>query len=128
MSTSNINEIINSLSKMNIIEIMELTKAIEKKFDISMNAMLQEPINNENKQNKETKTNEKTTCSVIMTSYGASKLNVIKTVRTMLNLGLKDAKDFVENLPATIKKDILKNDANSIKNELENCGAKIELK
>ena len=127
MSTK-INDMIETISKMNILEIVELTKAIEKKFDISVNTM----VNNKNadmaeaieKPSKE----EKTEFSVIMVDYGSSKLNVIKTMRSILDLGLKEAKEFVEKLPATIKENIQKKEADDIKSKLESSGAKIELK
>jgi len=125
MSTK-INEIIDSISKMNILEIVELTKAIEKKFDISPTAMMTET--KAANENIPVEKKEKTEYSIIMTNYGNSKLNVIKTVRTMLDLGLKEAKEFVENLPATIKENIPKDEAETIKDKLETCGAKIELK
>jgi len=120
-------DIINAISKMNILELMELTKAIEEKFNITANMHVQEEkviVKPEEKEIKE----EKTTYSVIMTEYGTSKVDVIKTIRTIINLGLKEAKDFVENIPATIKENIQKDEAEKIKDKLESCGAKIELK
>ena len=70
----------------------------------------------------------KTIFTVEMTDFGSSKLNVIKTIRTILDLGLKEAKDFVESVPAIIKKDIPEADAIKIKNSLEAVGAKILIK
>ena len=123
-----INEIIEIISKMNVLEIVELTKAIEKKFDIS-DIKIEENITNSNSnENKNNDKKEKTEYSVIIIDYGNNKLNVIKTIRTILNLGLKEAKDFVENLPAVVKENISKDDAENIKTRLEETGAKIELK
>ena len=127
MSTK-INEIIDSISKMNILEIVELTKAIEKKFDISVQNMVNNQTTNNPEQEVKAKPVEKTEFSVIMVDYGSSKLNVIKTIRSILDLGLKEAKEFVEKLPATIKENIQKTEADDIKNKLESSGAKIELK
>lgn len=121
-----INEIIEIISKMNVLEIVELTKAIEKKFDIS-DIKIEENVTNTN-ENKNNEKKEKTEYSVVITDFGNNKLNVIKTIRTILNLGLKEAKDFVENLPAVVKENISKDDAENIKNRLEETGAKIELK
>lgn len=123
-----INDIIDIISKMNMLEIAELNKAIEDKFGISSASFVQEK--HSEKENKDTKTEqkEKTVYSVIMTGYGDNKLNVIKTIRTILDLGLKEAKEFVENLPAKIKENIQKEEAEGIKNKLEESGAKIELK
>jgi len=127
MSTK-INEIIEIISKMNLLEIVELTKAIEKKFDISVNNMVSSKNTNDEEETTKPKQVEKTEFSVIMVDYGTSKLNVIKTIRSILDLGLKEAKDFVEKLPATIKENIQKKEADDIKNKLESSGAKIELK
>lgn len=122
------NEIIDTISKMNILEIVELTKEIEKKFDISSNMITPNTNTSSDNEDKPKKETAKTEFAIIMTNFGDSKLNVIKTIRTMLNLGLKEAKEFVENLPATIKENVQKDEAEDIKNKLENCGAKIELK
>ncbi|HIH2762406.1 MAG TPA: 50S ribosomal protein L7/L12 [Candidatus Azoamicus sp. MARI] len=120
-------EIINSISKMTVLELVELIKEIEVKFNISSsvgsfkNEMPVDVV-------KELKVEEKTLFSVIMTEYGDDKINIIKKVRTILNLGLKEAKDFVEAIPALIKKDVSKIEADGIKKDLEASGAKIELK
>lgn len=126
MSIKN-DDIINAISKMNIMELMELTKAIEEKFNITASINLQESKPVEKTTEVEIK-EEKTTFSVIMTEYGNNKIDVIKTIRTILNLGLKEAKEFVENVPARIKENIEKDEAEKIKSKLETCGAKIELK
>lgn len=126
MSTK-INDIIDAISKMNVLEIVELTKAMEKKFDISMNSMIHEKTKSDSDEPKP-KIEEKTDFSVVMVDYGNSKLNVIKTIRSILNLGLKEAKEFVEKLPATVKENIQKEEANDLKEKLEVSGAKIELK
>lgn len=126
--TKNINEIIDSMSKMNILEIVELTKAMEKKFNISVNDLPSNQNHAKPLVDQEEKPKEQTEYSIVMTSYGNNKLNVIKTIRAILNLGLKEAKDFVEKLPAVIKEKIQKDEAENIKNKLEDCGAKIELR
>ena len=127
MSTK-IDDILDIISKMNVLEIVELTKAMEKKFDISMNTMVNVKNISNDKELVAPKKEEKTAFSVIMVDYGSSKLNVIKTMRSILDLGLKEAKDFVEKLPATVKENIQKKDADDIKSKLESSGAKIELK
>lgn len=123
-----INEVIEIISKMNVLEIVELTKAIEKKFDISNNFIDQTELTKSKLEIKDDEQKEKTEYSIIMIDYGSNKLNVIKTIRTILNLGLKEAKDFVENLPATIKEHVQKDEADNIRVRLEESGAKIELK
>lgn len=126
MSINN-EEIINAISKMNILELTELTEMIEKKFKISIQNIQQQNTEDQITEIKKEK-EEKTTCNIILTSYGDNKLNVIKTIRTILDLGLKEAKEFVEKLPAVIKENIQKTDAEKIKTALEASGAKIEIK
>lgn len=121
-------EIINSISKMTILELVDLIKEIEKKFNISASANVFKQDVNVDSVKQENKVEEKTLFTVIMTGYGDDKINIIKKVRTILNLGLKEAKDFVESLPALIKKDISKIEAEAIKKDLEVSGAKIDLK
>lgn len=129
MSINN-EEIINSISKMTVLELVDLIKEIEKKFNISASSVALNPTVSSDLSfsNKDAKVEEKTTFSVVMTSYGEDKINIIKKVRTILNLGLKEAKEFVEALPAVIKKDIPKVEADSVKKDLEASGAKVELK
>lgn len=122
-------DIINSISNMTVLELVDLIKEIEKKFNISSSSIhLKSESSSKDSSSKEAKVEEKTIFSVVMTSYGEDKINIIKKVRTILNLGLKEAKDFVENLPAVIKKDSTKLEADSIKKDLEASGATIELK
>lgn len=129
MSIKN-DDIINAISKMNVLDLMDLIKEIEKKFNISADSINMSGVSaTAAKVNSlEEKKEEKTSFTVEMTDYGTSKINVIKTIRTILDLGLKEAKDFVENLPAVIKKDISSVEAEKIKSSLEASGAKIILK
>ncbi len=125
-------DIINAISKMNVLDLVDLIKELEKKFNISMDSLknqttTQELVEETNNV-QEKKIEEKTSFTVEMVDFGTSKINVIKTVRTILDLGLKEAKDFVENLPAVIKKDITSSEAEKIKNSLESAGAKVILK
>lgn len=121
-------EIINSISKMTVLELVDLIKELEKKFNISASANVFKQDTGVESVKQESKIEEKTLFTVIMTGYGDDKINIIKKVRTILNLGLKEAKDFVESLPALIKKDISKSEAEAIKKDLEVSGAKIDLK
>jgi len=127
MSVKN-DEIISAISKMSVLELVGLIKEIEKAFNISTNSVNLTPISSDEISKQNVKVEEKTMFTVSMTSYGEDKINIIKKIRTILNLGLKEAKDFVESAPVIIKKDISKADAESIKVELEASGAKIELK
>lgn len=122
-------DIINAISKMNILDLMDLIKEIEKRFNISSDSMnMQSNFNVAKSDIEEAKIEEKTAFTVEMVDFGTSKINVIKTIRTILDLGLKEAKDFVESLPAVIKKDIPAAEAEKIKIALETAGAKITLK
>lgn len=121
-------DIINSISKMTVLELLELIKEIETKFNISSSTNFLKSPSSGDVVKQEVKVEEKVAFSVVMTGYGDDKINIIKKVRTILNLGLKEAKDFVENLPALIKKDISKSEADIIKKDLEVSGAVIELK
>lgn len=122
-------DIINAISKMNVLDLMDLIKEIEKKFDISASSISSMNTSSSIAQeNLEEKKEEKTIFTVEMLDYGTSKINVIKTIRTILDLGLKEAKDFVETVPAIIKKDVPSNEAEKIKTTLEAAGAKIVLK
>ena len=71
---------------------------------------------------------EKTKFDVIMKGFGANKINVIKAIRAITNLGLKEAKDMVEGVPATVKEGVSKEEAEKIKKELEEAGAEVEVK
>ena len=71
---------------------------------------------------------EKTAFDVVMTSFGSNKINVIKAIREITGLGLKEAKDMVEGVPATVKEGIVKDDADSVKKKLEEAGATVEIK
>ena len=122
-------DIINSISNMSVIELVELVKAIEKKFDLPANSGFFNTLAPANTSEKEVaKEEEQSIFSVIMSGYGDDKLNIIKKVRSILNLGLKESKEFVENLPAVIKKDIPKVEAEILKKDFEALGAKIDLK
>jgi large subunit ribosomal protein L7/L12 len=126
--TINKEDIVNAISNMNILELTELTKLIEQKFNITAQNYQENTRSSIEKTEKENKQEEKNTYTITLISYGDNKLNVIKTIRSILDLGLKEAKEFVEKLPATIKENIQKSDIEKIKNALEESGAKVEIK
>lgn len=119
-------DIINAISKMSVMEIVELVKEMEKKFEVSTASMMMSsgPANTEAKEEKK----EQTEFSVTLESFGTSKISVIKSIRSIINLGLKEAKDFVENAPKVIKEGIDKKESEEIKKKLEEVGAKISIK
>ena len=118
-------DVLKYLENSNMLEISELISEIEKKFGVTASASVSAaaaPVASSEAAE------EKTEFDVIMTSFGEKKINVIKAVRKITSLGLKEAKDLVENTPAKIKEEIAKSDAENIKKELEEAGATIELK
>ncbi len=120
-------DIINTISKMNVLEIIELTKLMEKTFDITTTQLQTSTLPDDNETEKKEET-EKQLFSVIINDYGKSKINAIKVVREITNLGLKEAKDFVEALPKVIKENLSKEEAKKIKEKIDNAGAVAELK
>ncbi|MCB1711709.1 MAG: 50S ribosomal protein L7/L12 [Candidatus Riesia sp.] len=123
-------DIINAIANMSVLDLVELTKEIEKKFNISADSLMASSTGSHGstKEEESVKVEEKTIFTVEMTEFGSSKLNVIKTIRTILDLGLKEAKDFVESVPTVVKKDIPEAEAIKIKNMLEAAGAKVLIK
>jgi len=119
-------DIINAISKMSVMEIVDLVKEMEKKFDVSASNMV--VSNNNASDKKEEETKEQTEFSVTLESFGKSKISVIKSIRSIINLGLKEAKDFVEGAPKLIKEGIDKKESEEIKKKLEEVGAKVSIK
>ncbi len=123
-------EIIDAISGLNVLELSELVKSLEEKFGVSaampmgmgmmpMAAGAAAPAQEEE---------EKTEFDVILASIGANKIQVIKEVRTITSLGLKEAKDLVDGAPSEVKKGITKEEAAEIKKKLEEVGATVEIK
>ncbi len=118
-------EILNTIASMTVMEIVDLISAMEEKFGVSAAAAVAAapaaavaaaPVE------------EKTEFDVVMTSFGEKKVEVIKVVRALTGLGLKEAKDAVEGVPSTIKEGIPKAEAEDIKKKLEEAGAKVDIK
>ncbi|MEA3346627.1 MAG: 50S ribosomal protein L7/L12 [Candidatus Auribacterota bacterium] len=119
-------EIIKSIEEMTVLELSELVKAIEDRFGVSAAAPVAAaapaaggvaPV-----------AEEKTEFTVVLANVGDKKINVIKEVRSVTSLGLKEAKELVDNAPKPIKENIAKEEAEEIKKKLEAAGAKVELK
>ncbi|CAL4318184.1 50S ribosomal protein L7/L12 [Buchnera aphidicola (Neophyllaphis podocarpi)] len=116
-------QILESISNMSVMEVMELISSIENKFGVSASI----PLNSQEKNTKE-EIDEKTEFDVILKSIGSNKISVIKSVRSAIGLGLKEAKDLVESFPVTLKENISKEEANNLKKSLEEAGAQVEIK
>ena len=118
---------ISYIEKMTVLELSELIKALEDRLGVTaaapVAAMGPMPA-----AAAEEAAEEKTEFDVVLTSFGSSKVPVIKIVRTITGLGLKDAKDLVEAAPKTVKEAASKDEAEKIKKELEEAGASVELK
>lgn len=120
-------EILESIAQMSVMDVVELVKAMEEKFGVSA-AAAAVAVAPAAEGSNAAAAEEKTSFKVVMTNFGANKINVIKVVRDITGLGLKEAKDLVEGVPADIKDGISKEDAESIKKKLEEAGASVELK
>ena len=119
-----INEIVSAIESLTLIECSELVKALEEKFGVVAAA----PVAAGAAAPAAAAVEEKTEFDVIMTSFGAEKIKVIKEIRGITGLGLAEAKGLVEGIPAKVKEGISKEDAEAIKAQLEAVGAKVELK
>lgn len=121
----NTQEIIDAVSKMTVLEVADLVKAFEEKFGVSAAA----PVAFAGVPGAAAAAvEEKTEFTVELKDGGANKINVIKEVRAITGLGLKEAKDLVEGAPKVVKEGIAKDEAEKIKKQLEAAGAKVDLK
>ena len=121
---TDLNKLIEELSQLTILEAADLAKALEEKWGVSAAA----PVAVAAAGAAAGAAEEKTEFDVILTDAGANKIGVIKEVRAITNLGLKEAKDLVDGAPKEIKKGAAKDEAEKIKKQLEAAGAKVELK
>jgi len=119
---SDLNKIIEDLSKLTVVESAELSKQLEEKWGVSA-AVAAAPAAAGAAAGE-----EKTEFTVFLSSFGEKKINVIKEVRAITGLGLKEAKDLVEAAPKEVKSGVAKKDADEMKAKLEAAGAKVELK
>ena len=119
------NEILETISKMSVMEVVELIEAMEEKFHVSAASAA---VAVAAPAAAAAAAEEKTEFDVLITSFGENKVNVIKAVRTITGLGLKEAKDLVEATPAHVKDGINKADAEKVKKQLEEAGATVEVK
>jgi len=126
MSLSNA-ELIEALSSKPIMEIVELVKALEEKWGVSAAAPVAVAAAG-GAAAAAAPAEEQTEFAVVMSSFGENKVAVIKVVRTVTGLGLKEAKDLVEGAPSTVKEGVKKEEAEEIKKKLEEAGATVELK
>ena len=124
MATEKTTQILDAIKELTIIELADLVKAVEEEFGVSAAA----PVAVAGAAAGAPAAEEKTEFDVVLKSFGAKKLDVIKAVREITGLGLKEAKDLVEGAPKNVKEGASKEDAEEIKKKLEEAGAEVELK
>ena len=127
MALSN-EELIEELSSKPIMEVVELVKALEDKWGVSAAAPVAVAAAPGAGAGDAAAAEEQTEFDVVMKSFGANKVAVIKVVRAVTGLGLKEAKDLVEGAPNTVKEAVSKADAEDLKKQLEEAGAEVEIK
>ena len=120
---TNLEKIVEDLSALNVLEAAELSKILEEKWGVSAAA----PVAAATAVDGAGASEEKTSFDVVLTSFGERKINVIKEVRQITGLGLKEAKDLVEGVPKPIKEGVAKEEAEELKNKLEGAGATVEV-
>src|SRR6185503_8095710 len=121
-------DILNAISNMTVMEIVDLVKMMEEKFGVTAAAPVAMVAAGGGAAAAAPAAEEKTEFNVTMTSFGANKVGVIKVIREITGLGLKEAKDLVEGVPSAVKEGVSKADADAIKKKLEEAGAAAESK
>jgi large subunit ribosomal protein L7/L12 len=124
---ANLQQLVDELSKLTVLEAAELSKLLEEKWGVSAAAPVAVAAA-PGAAAAAPAAAEKTEFTVVLASAGDKKINVIKEVRAITGLGLKEAKDLVEGAPKEVKADVSKDEAEKIKKQLEDAGAKVELK
>ena len=123
MANEKITNIVEEIKTLTILELADLVKAVEEEFGVSA-----APVAVAGAAVAAAPVEEKTEFDVVLKAAGASKLNVIKVVRELTGLGLKEAKEMVEGAPKTVKEGVSKDEAESVKKTLEEAGAEVEVK
>jgi large subunit ribosomal protein L7/L12 len=121
-------DILNAISNMSVMDVVDLVKMMEDKFGVTAAAPVAMVAAGGAAAAAAPAAEEKTEFNVTMTSFGANKVGVIKVIREITGLGLKEAKDLVEGVPSSVKEGIPKADADAIKKKLEDAGAAAEIK
>ena len=119
-------DIVDALSNMSVLEVTELVSELEDKWGVSAAAPMAMAAG-PGAGGEAAAAEEQTEFDVVMSSFGGNKVSVIKSVRTITGLGLKEAKDLVEGVPAAVKEGVSKDEAEEIKKQLEEAGASVEV-
>ena len=120
-------DLIEHIEGMSVLELANLVKELEEKFGVSAQAMAA-PMMVAGAGGGAAEVEEQTAFDVVLTSFGEKKINVIKVVRELTSLGLKEAKDLVDNLPNPVKEGIEKDEADELAKKFEDAGAEVEVK
>jgi large subunit ribosomal protein L7/L12 len=126
--TDKMKSVMDTIEKMTVIELADLVKALEDKFGVQAAAAVSMPVAGAGAAPGAAAAEEKSTFTVVLANAGTNKIQVIKELRALTSLGLKEAKDLVDGAPKNIKEGATKEEADKIKKQLEAAGAKIELK
>ena len=121
-------DVIEFISNMSVLELSELIKELEDKFGVSAAAPAAVAVAGAPAEGGGEAAEEKTEFDVILTDFGSAKIKVIKEVRAITSLGLKEAKELVEGIPAPLKEGVTKEEAEEIKKQIEEVGAAVEIK
>ena len=129
-ASKNVGTILDQVKKMTVMELAELVKALEDEFGVTAAAPVIAAVPGAGIAGAPDAAaeEEKSDFDVVLTSFGSNKIQVIKVVRAITGLGLKEAKDLVEGVPAPVKEGVLKDEADSLQKQLEEAGATVELK
>jgi large subunit ribosomal protein L7/L12 len=119
-------EILEAIAEMSVMDICDLVKAMEDKFGVSAAAAV--AVAGPAVAGDAAAAEEKTEFDVVMKGFGSNKIAVIKAIRGITGLGLKEAKEMVEGVPATVKEGVSKDEAEDVKKQLEEAGAEVEVK
>lgn len=125
MATEKVTNLLNEIKELTILEMADLVKALEEEFGVTAAPVA---VAGAGAAPAAAAAEEKTEFDVVLAAAGSSKLNVIKAIREITGLGLKDAKDLVEAAPKTVKEALPKEEAEALKKQLEEAGATVELK
>jgi large subunit ribosomal protein L7/L12 len=121
-------EILDTIANMTVMDVVELIEAMEEKFGVSATAPVAAMAAPAAGAEAGAAAEEKTEFDVVLTSFGSNKVQVIKAVRSVTGLGLKEAKDLVEGVPSPFKEGVSKEEAEDLKKQLEEAGASVEVK
>ncbi len=121
-------DILEAISNMTVVEVVDLIEAMEQKFGVTAVAPLSVSATDDTSHSADAAAIEQTEFDVVMSSFGGNKVSVIKVVRSITGLGLKEAKAMVEGVPATIREAVAKSEAEDVVKKLEEAGATAKLR